>query len=809
MEIEEAFRHAIDGDAVLFLGAGFSLGAVNKANGDFPLANDLSKHLMRDLGESDEAPLQTSSEIYIKRKYEVGLLTFLNQHLGVKSVGAGHRSFAKPNWRRIYTTNYDDVFERAAKAEAKEVRTLALTPRIPNPEKGKVDCIHINGFLPWADPVNLNSTLILSETAYLTNRFMETPWASLFRTDIEAARAVIFAGYSVADLHIGSVLIAVESLRKKSVFIVGPNPTIVQKTTLEKFGTISAVPSVANAATILDEVIKNHRPAPRHITFRSLQKRQVIVGRPKLATAQEVFDLFVKGEIDAGCLSRSLSDPKAAYAIERAEIGQIIEAFGRGAPVVVVLSRLANGKSFLSECIATKIQDQSDVFVFSKETPSLNDEIRALHTTDRPSLIIIDDYARHVDLVKKLRLGAGPNLRLLLTSRTPTHLTMRDQLQAVLGEGVQMLEFRIDTLTQRELLDLDSVLAGAGLLGDAAALSTPRRVDQIYQQRGAGEFGSILLWLLESEAIRKKLEEIFSTLKGKGDHQKVIIAAMILTHIGQQPDLDEIADFIGASYINKLILSEDSVAANLIRLDHRRAYPRSSLFAAATLRALWDEGHVSDVLEGMLRRAWEWRFENANFKSIGRDLMRYSKVRQIVPQDNPAAHVRDYYERIRNMPACVNNEHFWLQFSLADIELKQFALADEHLKQSYAIASKMTGYNTFQLDNVKAAFLLARETHERKQDRALRSFIDASSIVNRQMNERRHAYYPFRVASRYLEFWQQVAREWSSEQRGIFLGACRAVLKAAEKVDPDLAVMDEVRQCAVMMRRIVGEGASR
>jgi hypothetical protein len=185
--------------------------------------------------------------------------------------------------------------------------------------------------------------------------------------------------------------------------------------------------------------------------------------------------------------------------------------------------------------------------------------------------------------------------------------------------------------------------------------------------------------------------------------------------------------------------------------------------------------------------------------------MRYSKLRQIVPADNPAAHVRDYYELIRNMPACANNEHFWLQFSLADIELKQFALGDEHLRQAYAIASKMVGYNTFQLDNVKAAFLLAREAHEHKKDRALRSFIDASTIVNRQMNERRHAYYPFRVARRYLDFWQQIAREWSPEHRGIFVGACRAVLRAAEKVDPDLAVMDEVSQCTVTMRRILAE----
>ena len=185
--------------------------------------------------------------------------------------------------------------------------------------------------------------------------------------------------------------------------------------------------------------------------------------------------------------------------------------------------------------------------------------------------------------------------------------------------------------------------------------------------------------------------------------------------------------------------------------------------------------------------------------------MRFSKLRQIVPPDDPPLHVREYYERICNMPACVNNEHFWLQFALADIELKQFPLADEHLKQAYAIASKMTGYNTFQLDNVRAAFLLARETHQRDENRAFRSFVEASTIVNWQMNERRHAYYPFRVATRYLTFWQNVARDWKSEQRSVFLGACRAVLRSIDKIDPDLAAMADVSQCAVNMRRILAE----
>ena len=99
MDIDEAFRHAIDGDALLFLGAGFSLGARNQLGEDFPLSTDLSTSLMRELGETETVPLQIASELYAKKMGEVGLLAFLNQKLGVSRVAAHHRSFAKPNWR--------------------------------------------------------------------------------------------------------------------------------------------------------------------------------------------------------------------------------------------------------------------------------------------------------------------------------------------------------------------------------------------------------------------------------------------------------------------------------------------------------------------------------------------------------------------------------------------------------------------------------------------------------------------------------------------------------------------------------------
>jgi hypothetical protein len=212
---------------------------------------------MAELGDPDVAPLQTATEVFVQRKGEVALLSYLTLHLGVQSVATYHELFAVPKWRRIWTTNYDAVMELAAFNVGTKIRPLSITPSIPRPESGTIDCVHINGYLPSANVQNLNAALVLSETAILTNRFAESQWAALLRSDMDAARAVVFAGYSVADLDITRILVAAESLQRKCVFIVGPNPGLASRTTIGKFGRIAPFAGVKAAANTIEHIIKS------------------------------------------------------------------------------------------------------------------------------------------------------------------------------------------------------------------------------------------------------------------------------------------------------------------------------------------------------------------------------------------------------------------------------------------------------------------------------------------------------------------------------------------------------------------------
>ena len=61
MELEQAIKYAIDGNAILFLGAGFSYGGINMNNESIKVGEDLSRAICRDLGIAESSNLTISA----------------------------------------------------------------------------------------------------------------------------------------------------------------------------------------------------------------------------------------------------------------------------------------------------------------------------------------------------------------------------------------------------------------------------------------------------------------------------------------------------------------------------------------------------------------------------------------------------------------------------------------------------------------------------------------------------------------------------------------------------------------------------
>ena len=209
MDIGEAILHALRGNSVLFVGAGFTFGARNSLpppDNYVPNASEFSRHLASSLGISKDYDLPIISQYYISQKGEHGLITELINSFSITSVVDHHLEVAKVPWRRVYTTNYDNCFEFSALRAGSEWTALTLDVV---PTAASKRCIHINGHISNLTIDSLETQIRLTHSSYSVDTFASSFWSRQFRQDLNQAKSVFFVGYSLADIDIARIFVFV------------------------------------------------------------------------------------------------------------------------------------------------------------------------------------------------------------------------------------------------------------------------------------------------------------------------------------------------------------------------------------------------------------------------------------------------------------------------------------------------------------------------------------------------------------------------------------------------------------------------
>jgi hypothetical protein len=282
---------------------------------------------------------------------------------------------------------------------------------------------------------------------------------------------------------------------------------------------------------------------------------------------------------------------------------------------------------------------------------------------------------------------------------------------------------------------------------------------------------------------------------------------MVLQHVGAPTDLSTLAELCGVASVNRALSSRDAEIAELATIGHDNIIARSPLFATRALRTFWSSGLVQDIVAGMLQRALTLRWDGQIYRDIARDLKRYSSINVLVPKDQRRQHLISYYERIKNLEGCAQDPYFWLQYTIAWLSLGEYGLAEKNLETAYAQASRLKSFDTYQIDNTKARFLLERSMTDGRES-AFADFSEAHRILRAQISEKTHGYYPFKVAALYGAFWDRLAHTWPYNQRLIYLSACRWVHGMGRALDRSLAEHPDVRNCQEAMERVLGKAGT-
>lgn len=190
MELEEAINKIFEKNCLLFLGAGFSQGAINVLNNKMPTARILSNQLDELSGGQNEGNLEEAAEQYIEEMGEYQLVPLLRETYTAKEITKGQKTISDCCWSRIYTTNYDNIIEFASLSNGVVMTPVTLSSRMKEYKDKKSIVIHLNGSIANLKPSTLTEEFKLSASSYNTQSFLNSEWVSLFRYDVQDADAI-------------------------------------------------------------------------------------------------------------------------------------------------------------------------------------------------------------------------------------------------------------------------------------------------------------------------------------------------------------------------------------------------------------------------------------------------------------------------------------------------------------------------------------------------------------------------------------------------------------------------------------------
>ncbi|MCB0792434.1 MAG: SIR2 family protein [Flavobacteriales bacterium] len=784
MTIEEAIDVAYQGEAILFVGAGFSSTAKNKMGNRLPVGAKLSSHLLSRCGLSEQADLGPAAELFLDKFGSTILIKEIKELFTVGEIQECHRNICNIPWKRLYTTNYDNVVEVAhAEHNRKVLSYTTLDSPYTIPKHAPI-CLHINGYAISAEANSLSSDLKLTSTSYFTPSFQQSPWCEYFKGDIRLAKAVFFVGYSLQyDLDISRILFEYGDLKEKCFFITSENTKETSRSILSKFGEVNSI-GVDTFATMVEARRNLPRPSKSNQPTLACFAQVVLSQDLQTVTTPDVFNLLLFGNRNIDFIKQSMFDnPATQYYVRRHQLDQVIECIRSGtAKNVVVHSGMANGKTLFLDGLAVRLIEQSYVvYRLMDVTKSVESEIDWICSRTGPTAIIIENYVNYVYVLEQIQLKRAENIVILLSLRSNLNDIHADRIAGTLQDQ-NITEVSLDQLADEEIQSLIDLTNSYGLWGSKAGMNEYEK-ERFLVSECDREFQPYLLSIIESPDVHSRVEVMYEQLAGVSKYEPIVQLILIVEIIGIVTNVDNLTEIVDVGNLNSAEFRRLEIVREFLDFDRGNLKARSSLLAKYLLHNFGKTDDIVDILIRCIKVcSAHYSFEitgpyRSNFyHGLFKSIMRYSILDSLLPNKGKREGIIRFYESVRNYASLFKNIQYWLQNAIARMAFGEYDIAKKNFDTAYALAYENPNYDTSYLDNAFSRWLMESKLASSTDGNSFENFRDAHAIVRSQANSIEGFHYPFRVAGLYLPMYDRFFHRWRPNEKNYFVDACKDLL---------------------------------
>lgn len=813
MNISEAINYALNGEAILFAGAGFNYMAKNINGQNFPLGNDLCKRLIEDgnIDVSGEPEKDLEDPSYISERYLMtntkrDIKEFLKKQFTCQSYTRAQKTVACLPWQRIYTTNYDNLLEKISE-------DAAILRQSVNPRRGASDIykatnaiIHINSFIEELNDESLDREFKLTISSYQHRSIPDSDLAISLSNDLKVSRAIIFVGYSLEyDPELQQIFAEQSSLHEKCVFIT-KDPSRRTRFKMEKFGTVYGEGIDAFAATVKDisrGFVKDsyeHEP----YCFKEI-KGTKIVPSAKIE-GEDVVNLFFKGDIQLEHIFSSLSN---LYVIERETVKEISNYLLDGRDEfksVIVHSDLGNGKSVLIRELEQRLCSSGHVYYLFEATDKLRLDLDYIANQKGHKYIFIEDYNRIIyskDYARILSLYIRSDIRFIFTVRSSFNDNIYQQLieKSNIPEQNLMI-YDVNKLSKQEIESMYTLLTYHSFWGERAADNASKKYAYL-KRMCKKEIKNIVLDLLNSKELSERIEKVINTLFVDESVKEITLLGFISTLINVPLSLNDMVVLLNKQ-IQSGYLLHNAPIREFFDLRDNAFYLKSALVAQHVLTKY----HYNEDVRDLIIRLLPVLDRNSmRYEHLLKMLISHSNLRIVLNQKdkNYRDTINRIYEAAKILEFHKENPFFWLQYAIACMDLGQYERADIYLKNAEAYYKKRSASyrkhyveEFWQINTQRARYIL--ETLNKYDDinEIYNSFSQAHYMII--TSSTKDMFFPLRQTSLYENFYNHYYDRLSDDQQVGYQLMCHEVITVLEKEITKLDKINSTKRASELRR---------
>ncbi len=687
------------GEPVLFLGAGFSIEAIDSSGDRLPTSRELTEEFWKIAFPSEpcERSVRLGDAYYAAEQHSsTSLLTYIRNRLScnAETLPEFYRTWFSLPWVRCYTLNVDDLEQAALRRfhfERDLVSISATSGKIQGKEGGNpLEVVHLNGAI-WDDLRDMT----FSELDYGVRLSTPDKWWMNCVTDI-TSRPAVFVGTELNESLLWQYVQyrqrrgarGTRELRPGS-YLVCPELNAARQRLLRELN-VDWIPMTAREFEA--EVLSRLPPqaARGHQALQAKHQAQARSALPRLVSDIAAENPSAKTEYLLG-QEPTWADLHSGRAIERLCDSQVYEIAikvlnGKAAPGPLVMTGTAgSGKSTSLMRLGLRLSGEGiPTYWVDEESNFKPFRLREVVVQgEGPVGILVDD----ADLWGTMVSGWAKELPFVRPGVLFAAAIRSSKVDGVLDKdtlgGIDVHEISMPHLADEDIESLIDVLNRENRLGILRGQSHQKRIEAFRDQAGR-QLLVAMIQATSGKLLREKVIEEFSDLS---ERQKMMYAILCLVSSQRfRMDREEVL-LASGTMDNEALYALDALAQrNLIfrKNLHSEYAARHRVIADEVVNAMQFREYLEPVLEGVC-----FAFANRISATTPWNDRRWRRLIRFINHDfilnlttpEVGRHVYAQIEQALNW-----DYHYWLQRGSLEVEQGDLELATNFLDQARSLA---------------------------------------------------------------------------------------------------------------------------